>query len=128
MDANEREFLERCAHAAIGAAFEVSNVLGVGFLEKVYENALAVELRERGFYVEQQVALDVQYKNVTVGHYVPDLLIEKCLIVELKCADHLCNEHLAQCLNYLKATSLPLALLFNFKPTKVEFKRIVHNY
>ena len=125
MNANEREFVEELAHQCIGAAFEVSNELGVGFMEKVYENSLAHELRLRGLYVKQQEAMVVRYKGVVVGDYIPDLLIEDKLLVELKCVSSFAQEHLAQCLNYLKGTGLSLCLLFNFQKSKVEFKRIV---
>ncbi len=125
MNANEREYVEELAHECIGAAFEVSNELGVGYIEKVYENALAHELRLRGYNSKQQEELIVRYKDVVVGEYKPDLLVEEKLIVELKCASSFAPEHLAQCLNYLKGTGLSLCLLFNFQKPKVEFKRIV---
>ena len=125
MNANEREYIESLAHKCIGAAFEVSNDLGAGFLEKVYENALAHELRLCGLGVKQQEPMHVRYKGVVVGDYIPDLLIEDLLLVELKCVSTFAQEHLAQCLNYLKGTGLSLCLLFNFQKPKVEFKRIV---
>ena len=90
--------------AVIGAAYEVSNILGAGFLEKVYERALARELILRGLQVESQVGFPVSYKGQCVGEYVADLLVEKQLLVELKCVESFSNEHLAQCINYLKAS------------------------
>jgi len=127
MNANEREYIEELAHQCIGAAFDVSNALGSGFLEKVYENALAHELRLRELSVRQQEPIKVRYKGVVVGDYVPDLLIDDLLLIELKCVNDFSPEHMAQCLNYLKGTGLSLCLLFNFQKPKVEFKRIVHN-
>ncbi len=128
MNANGREYIEELAHACIGAASDVSNELGSGFLEKVYENALAHELRLRGYSVRQQEPIKVRYKDLIVGDYVPDLIIEDCLLVELKCVNAFAPEHMAQCLNYLKGTGLTLCLLFNFQKPKVEFKRIVHEH
>ena len=100
-------------------------MLGAGFLEKVYENALLHELQLRGLKVDPQKPIGVTYKGKGVGDYVPDLLVDDHLVVELKCVDSLLPEHLAQCLNYLKATGLHLALLFNFQRPKVEVKRVV---
>lgn len=107
----------------IGCAFTVSNTLGVGFLEKVYENALAHELRKNGMTVQQQYAVEVRYDGVTVGEYVADLLIEGVLLVELKAIRQLDNVHEAQCLNYLKATGLKTCLLLNFGHPRIEIKR-----
>jgi GxxExxY protein len=109
----------------IGAAYEVSNILGAGFLEKVYHRALIRELASRGLAVTSQVPYPVNYKGECVGEYVADLLVEECVLVELKCADRFANEHLAQCLNYLKASGLRLALLINFQKPRVEWKRII---
>ena len=112
--------------AVIGAAFEVSNVLGAGFLEKVYERALSRELSLRGLNVQSQVAYPVDYKGQRVGDYAADLVVENRLLVELKCADRFSNEHIAQCINYLKISGLRLALLINFQKPKVEWKRIIY--
>ncbi len=125
MDTNKHE-LDAVAKAIIGASYEVSNVLGAGFLEKVYERALARELRTRGLNVETQVAYPVTYKGACVGEYLADLLVERSVLVELKCADQFANEHIAQCINYLKASNLKLALLINFQKPKVEWKRIIY--
>ena len=112
--------------ALIGAAYEVSNVLGAGFLEKVYQRAMARELALRGLGVRSQVSYPVAYKGHCVGEYLADLLVEDRVIVELKCVDSFSNEHLAQCINYLKASHLRLALLINFQKPKVEWKRIIY--
>jgi len=112
----------------IGCAFAVSNALGCGFLEKVYENALAHELRKAGLKVEQQHGITVHYDGVAVGEYAADLLVDGALLVELKAVKDLDDIHLAQCLNYLKATNLPLCLLMNFGKPKLEVRRIANNF
>jgi GxxExxY protein len=104
----------------------VSNVLGAGFLEKVYERALSRELALRGLKVERQVSYPVLYKEQLVGEYVADLLVADCVLVELKCVDHFANEHIAQCINYLKTSHVRLALLVNFQKSRVEWKRIIY--
>ncbi len=109
----------------VGAAFEVHNVLGYGFLEKVYENALLVELAKCGLGVEAQTQLKVQYKEAIVGDYVADLVVDEKVIVELKAEDTYNKQHEAQLLNYLKATGLKVGVLINFGRTKCEFKRLV---
>ena len=109
----------------IGAIIEVSNKLGAGFLEKVYERALLKELQIRGLRAVVQAASAVNYKGDCVGEYFADSLGEDSLVLELKCVEHLGNEHLAQCLNYLKASGLPLCLLINFQKAKAEWKRVI---
>ncbi len=117
--------LEKLTEAVISSAFEIANVLGAGFLEKVYERALVRELSLRGVNAKRQVAFSVCYKGQSVGEYVADLVVEGQLIVELKCVDSFVNEHLAQCINYLKASGLLVALLINFQRPKVEWRRIL---
>ena len=124
MNANERES-DNLVKEVVGALYEVSNVLGCGFLEKVYERALVRELGARGLRVQSQVVFPVLYKGHNVGDYVADMLVEERLIVELKCADRLSNEHMAQCINYLRASTIELALLVNFQKPRVEWKRII---
>ena len=119
--------VESLIHEIIGAVYEVSNTLGAGFLEKVYERALAKELRARGLSVETQVSFSVNYKGDCVGEYFADLLVEGQIVVELKCVDNFTNEHLAQCINYLKACQRPMALLVNFQHPKAEWKRVVYS-
>jgi GxxExxY protein len=116
--------INQISEKIIGCAFTVSNVLGVGFLEKVYENALAHELRKAGLSVAQQRQMTVRYDGVIVGEYVADLVVEGAVIVELKHARVLDDIHLAQCLNYLRATGLHLCLLINFGRPRVEVRRI----
>jgi GxxExxY protein len=109
----------------IGAVFEVSNNLGSGFLEKVYERALLQELHLRGIRAVAQAGLSVTYKGQCVGEYFTDILVEDTVAIELKCVQSFTNEHLAQCLNYLRASGLRLCLLINFQRPSVEWKRVV---
>ena len=90
--------------------------LGYGFLEKVYENAMAIELRRMGLKVEQQVPIDVYYEGQVVGRYVADLVVEDTVIVEMKATRQILKEHEAQLLNYLRATTYEVGLLLNFGP------------
>ncbi len=121
----EEAELRRVSERIIGCAFAVANTLGSGFVEKVYENALALELRDAGLAVEQQRSAVVKYKGTTVGEYVADLPVEGSVIVELKAVKGLDDIHRAQCLNYLKATGLRLCLLINFGRLRLEIKRLV---
>jgi GxxExxY protein len=116
--------LNAVCETVIGVAFKVSNTLGSGFLEKVYENALTQERRRSDLQVAQQHPVKVMYEGMVVGEYVADLLVAGCVIVELKCVKHIEDVHLAQCLNYLRATGLHRALLLNFHYPKVGVKRV----
>jgi GxxExxY protein len=118
--------LNQLSGTVIGGAFAVLNALGAGFLEKVYENALAHELRMRGLAVEQQRGITVMYRDVVVGEYFVDLFVEEVLLVELKTANALDAAHHAQCINYLKATGLRLCLLLNFGKPRLEIKRVAN--
>ena len=111
----------------IRCAFRVLNTLGAGFLEKVYENALAYELRTTGLAVAQQQGVTVQYNSIVAGEYVVDLLVEETIIVELKASRALEGVHTAQCINYLKATGMPLCLLLNFGKSRLEIHRFAHS-
>ncbi len=111
--------------AIIGAAFEVHNVLGYGFLEKVYRNAMQVELIQRGLGCETEAQIKVHYKNVLVGEYFADLFVDEEVVVELKVAKTYQAADEAQLLNELKATGIKVGLLINFGRDKVEFKRLV---
>jgi GxxExxY protein len=124
----ERHQLNGLAEQVIGAAYEVANTLGPGFLERVYERALLNELRLRGVPVEPQVPIPVSDKGEQVGEYFADLVVDGALIVEVKCVDEFCREHTAQCLNYLRATGYRIALLINFQQPRVVWKRVVHNF
>ena len=108
----------------IQAFFAVNNILGYGFLEKVYENAMIIELNKLGLKVVKQKNIKVYYKGQIVGDYYADLLVEDKVIVELKSAEILSREHEAQLLNYLKATNIKVGLVLNFGK-KAEFRRKV---
>jgi len=112
-------------YAIRGAVFGVNKILGCGFLEKVYERALIYELRERGLKAESQLPLKVLYKDNLVGDYFADIIVEDCVIVELKAADRMEKIHEAQLLNYFKATGINVGLLVNMKHPKAEIKRMV---
>ena len=124
MNADET-VLDHLTDRIIGSALTVSNALGAGFLEKVYENALAQELRRAGLAVAQQRGVAVTYDGVIVGDYAVDLLIQETVIVELKATKAVANVHRAQCINYLRATGLQVCLLLNFGNPRLEIKRIV---
>ena len=111
--------------AIIGAAFEVHNVLGYGFLEKVYKNAMQEELTRRGCQCETERLLQVHYKGVLVGEYYADLFVDECVVVELKVAKKYCDKDEAQLLNEIKASKIKVGLLINFGRDEVEFKRMV---
>jgi GxxExxY protein len=128
MNADERGYNDPLTERVLGAVFEVSNALGAGFLEKVYERALLREFALRGIRAEAQASIAVIYKGYCVGEYFPDLLVEESLIVELKCVERFGTEHVAQCLNYLKATGRTVCLLVNFQKPKVEWRRIVNGF
>lgn len=112
----------------IGCAYKVANALGCGFLEKVYENSLVHELRKSGIDVSQQYPIKVFYDEVVVGDFIADLLVSDSVLLELKSVKALDPVHIAQCMNYLKATKLKICLLINFGGTRVEIKRIVNNF
>ena len=118
--------LNDISQRVIGGAFTVLNVLGAGFLEKVYENALAWELRKAGLAVEQQRGLTITYDGIVVGEYVADLIVERALLIELKTVTALNEAHHAQCINYLRASGLKLGLLLNFGVKRLEIKRVAN--
>ena len=110
--------------AIIGAAFEVHNVLGYGFLEKVYQKAMQVELVRRGRRCETETQIKVNYKDVIVGNYRADLMVDDVVVVELKVAKSYQPSDEAQLLNELKATGMRVGLLINFGRERVDFKRM----
>ncbi len=112
----------------IGCAFEIGTELGIGCAEKIYENALIFEMRSRGLNVEQQVPLQVFYKGILVGEFIADVVVEGCVLIELKAKSAIVEAHVAQCLNYLKTTGLSSALILNFGTTRVQTKRVVRNF
>lgn len=109
--------------AVIGAAFEVGGELGPGFLESVYQRALAWVLAEKGLKVVEQVPLRVGFRGRVVGEYIADMVVEDQVIVELKAVSALLPEHQAQLINYLKATGLDTGLLINFGSRRVQHRR-----
>ena len=108
----------------IKSYYKVYNTLGYGFLEKVYENALFIELRKHGLFVQKQKAIEVFYEEEIVGDYFADLIVSEKVILELKAAEEICEEHENQLINYLKATDIEVGLLLNFGKSP-EFKRKV---
>ena len=116
---------DKITEAIIGSAYNVSNKLGVGFLEKVYENSMMVELAKHDVSVEQQVPIKVYYDEVEVGIYIADLIVGSRVIVELKAAKNIDEIHQAQLLNYLKATGFKVGLILNFGTTRLGIKRMV---
>lgn len=111
----------------IGCVYKVSNTLGGGFLEKIYENATVIEVGKTGLEVRQQYPIQVKYDGIVVGEFFADLLVANLVLVEFKAVKLLEDVHTAQCLNYLRATGLPICLLVNFYRPKVEIKRIIAN-
>jgi GxxExxY protein len=109
----------------LGAAFKVQNTLGAGFLEKVYENALSIELRKLGLAVESQKAFPVRYEGTVVGDYQADLVVAAKVVVECKAVNNLDTVHEAQLMNYLKASGLRVGLLINFARSKLQYRRLV---
>ncbi len=108
----------------IKAFYNVYNQLGYGFLEKVYENALLIELRKSGFECIAQYPVEVYYDNSKVGFYIADIIVNCCVIIEVKAAEAICEEHEAQLVNYLRATDIEVGMLVNFGK-KADFKRKV---
>jgi GxxExxY protein len=114
------EITEKILHAC----FEVSNELGVGFLELVYQNALIIALNQLGLRTQSQVPISVSFRGQVVGQFYADLLVEGKVLVELKAMTALRSEHQAQVLNYLYASPIDVGLLVNFGRPKLEYKRL----
>ena len=123
----DRHRLNDISEKIIGCAFSVSNALGAGFLEKVYQNALLIELANAGLQAEKEKQIQVLYKNQVVGDYFADILVNQQVIVETKAVQSLNEIHQAQLLNYLKATNLSLGLLINFGTPKIQIKRMIND-
>jgi len=116
---------EELSKQIIGAAMEVLNTLKPGLDEKLYENALVIELRERGHFVEQQQCFSVEYKGTSIGTLIPDLIVDGKVVVDPKVVTAFNDTHIAQMTGYLAITDLRLAILLNFKSAKLEWKRVV---
>ncbi len=113
------------SRAIIGAAMTVLNELKPGLNEKLYENALAIELAHLGYHVEQQTRFQVIYRNKLIGTLVPDMIVNHLVIVDTKVCDGFCDDHLSTMIGYLAKTQLELALLINFKYSTLQWKRVV---
>lgn len=116
----EKILYKDLSYQIVGLAMKVHTELGYGFLEKVYENALMIVLRENGIKAEQQIPIKVHFHGYVVGEYIADTLVDDRIILELKAQDRIIENHKAQTLNYLKATGLKLAILLNFGKHKLE--------
>ncbi len=126
MDTNTHELIyKEEVYEIVNAAMEVLNTLGHGLFEKVYENALVVEIKRRGISIDQQKRFDVIYKDELVGEYMPDLIVYDRIILEIKTIDTITNHERGQVINYLRLTGLKLGLILNFKKAKLEWERIV---
>jgi GxxExxY protein len=113
-------------YQVVGCAMEVVNELGHGLREKTYEKALIVEFKRNNFLFSQQKIYRVFYKNVHIDDYIPDLLVNDELIVEIKVVENICDEHIGQVINYLKISGCSLGLILNFKHPKLEWKRVIY--
>ena len=114
---------EEITHKIIGAAYQVFNALGFGFLESVYKKAMIIELAKKDFKVEEEKALNVYYDEQVVGSFYVDILVEDEIIVELKSVQNLAKEHEVQLVNYLTGLQEEIGLLINFGPSGVKVKR-----
>jgi len=110
--------------AILGCCFEVMKELGPGFQERVYKNALLIAMKQKGLQVEIEKPFEVIFRDKLIGRYSADLVVEKTVIVELKCCECLIREHQAQLFNYLKVSELPIGLLINFRRRKLEYQRL----
>lgn len=125
---NNKTELDAVTGKIIAAVYTVSNSLGHGFLEKVYENALCIELEKCGLEPAAQRSVPVFYDGKLVGDYYADIVVNDAVLLELKAVKSLDTTHHAQCMNYLKATQYTVCLLINFGNPKAEIKRIVNNF
>ncbi len=121
----EKILYKELSYKIVGLAMQVHTELGYGFLEKVYENALMILLRENGIKAEQQIPIKVIFHGQIVGEYIADILVENIINLKLKSQPNLSDIHKSQTLNYLKATGLKLGLLLNFGKRKLESERLV---
>jgi GxxExxY protein len=124
---NQKLIHEELSREIIGAAMQVLNILKPGLDEKLYENALVIELQKRGHRVEQQSQFPVHYDGKLVGTMVPDLIVDNAVIVDTKVVTAFIDAHIAQMTGYLAITGLELALLLNFKSAKLEWKRVIRS-
>lgn len=125
IDKDKEVVYKELSYKVINAALYVHNKLGVGFLEKVYENALIIAFKKNNIQCKQQIPLIVYFEGEIVGEYFADIIVEDKIIIELKTVDKILDIHRAQVMNYLRATRYKLALLINFARPKLEWERIV---
>ena len=126
MNANKHKFKNNdLVYQVVGCAMEVINELGHGLREKTYEKALIVEFKTNNILFSQQKIYRVYYKNVHIDDYIPDLLVNNGLIVEIKVVENICDENIGQVINYLKISGCSLGLILNFKHSKLEWKRVI---
>ena len=119
---------EELTSKILEACFDVSNTLGVGYLESVYENALFVALIQKEIKVERQVSLKVKFRDVIVGDFKADMIVEGKVLLELKAVDTLAKEHYAQLLNYLKTTGIEVGLVINFGNPRLQYRRFENRF
>ncbi len=119
---------EELTEKILKVCFDVSNELGCGFLESVYEKALLIALEEAGLKAQSQVPLKVMFRGQTVGEFYPDIVVEDTVLLELKAVKALAPEHLAQVMNYLKATGIEVGFLINFGNPKLEYRRFGNRF
>ena len=122
----EKIIYKDLSYSIVGLAIQVQKELGFGFLEKVYENALMVLLRESSIKAKQQVPIKVRFHGAIVGDYIADILVDNKIILELKAQERISRLHRVQTLNYLKATGMRLAILLNFGKDRLEHERLVY--
>jgi GxxExxY protein len=126
MNTKEEKILYKdLSYAVVGSAMKVHGELGFGFLEKVYENALMLMLKKNDIEAQQQVPIDVLFNEEVVGQYYADILVDGKIILEIKAVDKIIGGHVAQVINYLKATKLKLGIILNFNKESLEYKRVV---
>ncbi len=119
---------EELTAKVLEACFEVSNALGVGYVESVYENALFVALTQKGIKVERQVPLKVKFRDVIVGDFKADMIVEGKVLSELKAVEILAKEHYAQLLNYLKTTGIEVGMVINFGNSRLQYRRFENRF
>ena len=122
----DKAYYDALVDSIVGCSYNVGRIMGCGFLEKVYENSLAIELADSGLKVETQKKIQVHYKDQVVGEYFADILVNNDVLIELKAVKSIENIHFAQCQNYLKATGKKLGLVINFGEEKVKVRRVAN--
>lgn len=110
----------------LDCCFDIMNEIGAGFLESVYKNALVIALKEKGMLIEIEPSYEIYFRNKKIGLYKADIVVEKKIILELKCCKSLLPEHKAQLINYLAVSNIPVGLLINFQNKNIEYKRLYH--